>query len=98
MSEYLLCCFYINRDSAQQHNGKFAIRNIDKSMIGLPTNFQHCAHIGCTDIISNALPITSPFQNTIEAQMKSKGLLNMSQQSQQQPLVAHMKLIDLNVS
>ncbi|RNA28230.1 CDC42 small effector 2 [Brachionus plicatilis] len=95
MSDHLLCCFYFNRDSSQQqHNRKFTIRNIDKSMIGLPTNFQHCAHIGCSDIISNALPITNAF----DSQLPEKSVLARQQSGAQQPLVAHLKLIDLNVS
>ena len=29
-------------------------------MIGLPTNFQHCAHIGCSDVsqTANTIPTT----------------------------------------
>lgn len=57
MGDYLLCCFYYNRQSGgSRHNSsaKFPLRSIDKSMIGLPTNFQHCAHIGCTDLAPSA--------------------------------------------
>lgn len=63
-------------------------------MIGLPTNFQHCAHIGCSDLISNALPITNAFDSKYpENSVKSR-----QQAGSQQPLVSHLKLIDLNVS
>ncbi len=53
MGDHLLCCFYYNRQSGgSRHNSsaKFPLRSIDKSMIGLPTNFQHCQHIGCSDL------------------------------------------------
>lgn len=51
MSEYLLCCFYLNKHSTSRSpNGKISLRHIDKSMIGLPTNFKHCAHIGYADV------------------------------------------------
>ena len=64
MSDYFLCCFYYNRQSDSRHStsGKFPLRNIDKSMIGLPTNFQHCAHIGCSDLLptSNSTPVNMP--------------------------------------
>jgi hypothetical protein len=48
MSEYLFCCFYNYNDRVS--TSKYQVRRIDKSMIGLPTNFQHCSHIGCGDV------------------------------------------------
>ncbi|XP_013420115.1 CDC42 small effector protein 2 [Lingula anatina] len=44
-------------------------RRIDRSMIGLPTNFQHTGHIGSGDV-SN---FSSPGVNSIQGQMSSKG-------------------------
>ena len=51
----------INKYNNFFYSLKFQIRNIDKSMIGLPTNFQHCAHIGCSDvsITTNSLPLSN---------------------------------------
>lgn len=97
-------------------------------MIGLPTNFQHCAHIGCSDVLSTVSStgggggggdssndgdtgggsesptlslkkLPNPGSD-IESQMKSKGpvLAHQQQQQHKQPLVAHLKLIDLKIS
>ncbi len=64
------------------------MRNIDKSMIGFPTNFQHCTHIGCSDVAmnTNTLPISD--LSSREPKINVNGY-------HQQPLVAHLKLIDL---
>lgn len=43
-------------------------RRIDRSMIGIPTNFQHTGHIGAGDV-SDA----NSHLNSVENQMSSKG-------------------------
>ncbi len=53
MTDYFLCCFYgDDNETSQSSTNRFSNsgRRIDKSMIGLPTNFQHCTHIGCSDV------------------------------------------------
>jgi hypothetical protein len=40
------------------------LRNIDKSMIGLPTNFQHCAHIGCSDLSTGSISVSGNVANS----------------------------------
>ena len=76
-------------------------------MIGLPTNFQHCAHIGCSDIMATALPANSSplnnagffdihnFHNNNNNNVNTK---NNNTNNVGQPFVSHMKLIDLKTS
>lgn len=81
MSDYFLCCFYYNRQSDARHatGGKFPLRNIDKSMIGLPTNFQHCAHIGCSDLVpgtSSSSPANLTVPGLMQPTLLRVGLVN----------------------
>jgi|ERR1712127_437453 len=106
MGDYLLCCFYYNRQSRRNSSAKFPLRSIDKSMIGLPTNFQHCAHIGCSDLA----PTGDVIQQTSSNNMLNLGNVSDDSSSSQQmkrdssynqynhdqpPILTHMKLIDL---
>lgn len=107
MGDYLLCCFYYNRQSRRNSSAKFPLRSIDKSMIGLPTNFQHCAHIGCSDLAP-----TGDIQQTSSNNMLNLGNVSDDSSSEKQmkidsssynnqfnhdqpPILTHMKLIDL---
>ncbi|XP_072023883.1 CDC42 small effector protein 2-like isoform X2 [Amphiura filiformis] len=47
-------------------------RRIDRSMIGLPTNFVHTGHIGSGDMAPSDQEVTDHL-NCIQVQMKSKG-------------------------
>jgi hypothetical protein len=93
---------------------KFAIRSIDKAMIGLPTNFQHCAHIGCSDIVATNMPTSnSTFNNpgfidvhnyqlgnnNNSVKVKNNNQSALSNVSNSgQPFVSHMKLIDIKTA
>jgi hypothetical protein len=59
MNEYLfLCCFWYNgqlksSNKREQLKHQQQLKNkkvINKNMIGLPTNFQHFQHIGCSEM------------------------------------------------
>lgn len=112
MTDYLVCCFTpasAKEDTIYSTNRKkFAIRNIDKSMIGLPTNFQHCTHIGCSDMVTPGVldSMTNTTSNTAStATNMTSSYLNSNSgndlnnnTSSHRPLVSHLKLIDLKVA
>lgn len=104
MSDYFLCCFYYNRQSdSRGASSKFPLRNIDKSMIGLPTNFQHCAHIGCSDLSTGSISVSGNVANSSVTGLMQPNIHRVHNQHNQymhhqQPILAHMKLIDLKSS
>jgi len=63
MSETWLVCFSCCTEETPQPPRK----RIDRSMIGLPQNFQHTGHIGSGDMA------TGFNIGTVQVQMKSKG-------------------------
>ncbi|XP_070178229.1 CDC42 small effector protein 2-A-like [Littorina saxatilis] len=46
-------------------------RRLDPSMIGLPTDFRHTAHIGSSDVSRNT--VNSNSLHSVQNQMSSKG-------------------------
>jgi hypothetical protein len=79
-------------------------------MIGLPTNFQHCHHIGCSDIVATNLPAANAtfnnpgfidvhnFQLNNNNNARAKNNNTASSNVNGQPFVTHMKLIDLKTA
>ncbi|XP_020898890.1 CDC42 small effector protein 2 [Exaiptasia diaphana] len=72
MSELLVCfpCCLTSRPQPRP-----ARPRIDRSMIGLPTNFRHTGHIGSGDMASGT------DLNQVQSQMQSKGGYNYQQQN-----------------
>ncbi|BFZ14144.1 hypothetical protein BsWGS_17183 [Bradybaena similaris] len=64
MAESLLCFPCIG---GQPQPKRRARPRLDPSMIGLPTNFRHTAHVGTGDVR------TSPNLHSVQSQMSSKG-------------------------
>lgn len=64
--QWFSCCFHQPQSPARRR-GHQRLR-IDRSMIGVPTNFQHTGHIG-----SNDVELSSSHLKSIQNQMQGKG-------------------------
>lgn len=64
-------------------------------MIGLPTNFQHCAHIGCSDLAPSGDVIAQSNMLNLGNVSDDSSSHSQSKSNNQSPILTHMKLIDL---